>query len=199
MMDAHAQAHNAQGWLEKSPIHLHYLEELEACYPGADFVHMVRDGRAVCASLLELSLREPSMWLRQLDRRWIGNYERVTREQIIMAAANRWNRDASLTRVALRSSKHHLVIYEDLTGAPDQVVVDLQRRLGLHVVHLDHQRVFSAVVGYRSTKEHMQAVREPISAASLAKFHSVLADAEQAMLADALTAGGDPRAALGVQ
>jgi hypothetical protein len=41
-------------WVDHTPMNVKYAASLDALFPGARFIHLVRDGRAVTASLLNL-------------------------------------------------------------------------------------------------------------------------------------------------
>ena len=70
-------------WGDKTPVHARYVRALERLFPGARYVHIVRDGRAVAASMYDLGIvRAPAAaafpWLRYVNgaRRaapWLGD------------------------------------------------------------------------------------------------------------------------------
>jgi len=53
VMSTYAQKHGKVRWGDKTPGYLAYMPLLLEMYPGARFVHMIRDGREVAASLSE--------------------------------------------------------------------------------------------------------------------------------------------------
>lgn len=59
-MEKRAQAHGKSRWADKTAFAILVFEQLAALFPEARFVHLVRDGRDVAASLLERSWRAPS-------------------------------------------------------------------------------------------------------------------------------------------
>lgn len=184
-------------WLEKSPIHLRYIDELARHHPEARFVHIVRDGRAVTASLVDLALSEPEGWLRQLDRSWTTDYGSVPKTAIIDAAASRWNADVAISRRYLADPRHTIIQYDDLAaGTADENIAEVLRELGLPVLPLDHAHVVADVVGHRAQRSHMQEVLGSMRPPSLTKFHRVFDASEQQAVVQLLTAGGDARAAL---
>ena len=54
-MDETAAYQGRQHWVEKTPDHLLVIDAITRQAPGARFVHVVRDGRAVVASLYEVT------------------------------------------------------------------------------------------------------------------------------------------------
>ncbi|HEY0503771.1 MAG TPA: sulfotransferase [Lysobacter sp.] len=113
-LDAHARAfvaamdrlclqHGKSVWLEKTPDHLFYVEAIRRCVPDARFIHVVRDGEEVVASL-HRAAREHAPWRPFLDLdRCIGRWGRAVAESL------RWIDDP----------RHRLVRYEDLVAAPE--------------------------------------------------------------------------------
>lgn len=59
LASSHAQAHDPQAqphtWIDHTPSNLRYAHELDRALPGLRFIHIVRDGRAICASQLSLT------------------------------------------------------------------------------------------------------------------------------------------------
>lgn len=99
--------------VEKSPNHLYAILEIESVFPGAQFVHVIRDGRDVAVST-------------QAARSWAPGV--ITRKATsVLNVARLWDR-------ALRTSeraKQHLgprlieVSYERLHADPKTVVTEL--------------------------------------------------------------------------
>lgn len=102
-------------WLEKTPRHLLYIDLIERVTRSEGnvrFVHVVRDGREVVASLYKASQK----WQR-----------RYPLEQCI----RRWNRDVNITLERFFSKSDRVVFYEDLVSNTEQVLRDLLDRLDL--------------------------------------------------------------------
>lgn len=57
LLDAAADMHGCQAWLEKTPHHVFYLDVIERYLPEARFIHLLRRGEDVVASAVEASLR----------------------------------------------------------------------------------------------------------------------------------------------
>jgi hypothetical protein len=55
LFDAHAQADGKPHWVNKTPAYILLLPQLRSLWPDLRFVHCVRDGRAVAASVLTRS------------------------------------------------------------------------------------------------------------------------------------------------
>lgn len=60
-LDRLAAESGAPGWLEKTPLHVLAVDEIEAEVAGARFVHLVRDPQEVVASFLRRAAENPDM------------------------------------------------------------------------------------------------------------------------------------------
>jgi hypothetical protein len=103
------------GWIEKTPRHLRYVPFLERIsVPEAPtyFVHVIRDGLEVVASLREAS----KSWERPYD---------------LDACAGRWNADLAFSLGRVGAPRDHFVFYEDLTSQPLETLRGLLEKLGL--------------------------------------------------------------------
>ncbi len=56
-----AAAQNKKRWCEKTPDHVQHIHTLSKVFPGASFVHMIRDGREVASSISRRQLRHPEL------------------------------------------------------------------------------------------------------------------------------------------
>lgn len=105
LMEARAAALGARRFGEKTPWNVRHLEALEALFPNARFLHIVRDPRAVVASK------------RKLPRTSRDVVTNAVKWSIDVAAAGRW-RDGSPARAARLLE----IRYEDLVRSPEPVL-----------------------------------------------------------------------------
>ena len=117
LLDALAARRGVTAWIEKTPMHLHFVPFLERIVAGLSdaalqVVHVVRRGEDVVPSL------------RRASRQWEVPYD-------LDACAARWNADMALSVRRARSSDDRFVFYEDLTEAPEDVLRPLCASLGL--------------------------------------------------------------------
>ena len=125
----YARRSGKRRWAEKTPQYTLYLEFIDALYPDAQFVHIIRDGRDVVFSHLE---------------RW--GYRAALR-----CAMNRWSDYVTKARNfgrALPSSRYFELRYEELVAEPDRWLQSLFEYLEepwhpavLHFDRLDHDIV----------------------------------------------------------
>lgn len=108
---AHARP-DAAFWIDQQPGNLRFMARLSAHFPEARMLHIVRDGRAVAASLMPLD--------------WGPN--------TIIAAARYWSEKIGLGFAAahfLPADRVLTVRYEDLVRKPEETLSEIHRWLGL--------------------------------------------------------------------
>jgi hypothetical protein len=102
-------------WIEKTPKNLRYiplLERVSGPKPRTRFVHVIRDGLEVVASLHEAS------------QNWEDPHD-------LDSCVRRWNADVSLSLGRVGAPTDHFVFYEELTSRPEATLRRLLAELGL--------------------------------------------------------------------
>jgi hypothetical protein len=112
MLDGLALEAGASAWVEKTPNHLRYVDEIERHLPSAKVLHIVRNGPETVLSLYRTTRDHPE--------RWGGSW---TLERCV----ERWNESVRLTAAHAGKPHHHVVRYERLLEDPQPV---LQRVCG---------------------------------------------------------------------
>lgn len=104
LLDRSAAAAGRGMWLEKTPNHLLYIPEIEALAPDSNFVHVIRRGADVLASLIDVYLRFEN------DHVFGGG---------TVHWARRWNRAVHIHSQHVGRANHHFVFLEDLIQQPE--------------------------------------------------------------------------------
>jgi hypothetical protein len=114
LLDRLASTRGAAGWIEKTPRHLRYVPLIEKVSTGARprFIHVVRDGLEVVASLHAAS------------RSWERPYD-------LDDCVRRWNADVAFSLRRISAAGDHLLLYEELTSRPEPTIRRLLGDLGL--------------------------------------------------------------------
>jgi hypothetical protein len=102
MLDDFAERAGRATWIEKTPLHLLYLPEIEHYLPDARFIHVVRPGMDVLASIMDA-------YLRYGNQSFSGG---------LMVWARRWNRVVDIHRTRIGVRNHYFVFLEDLVRQP---------------------------------------------------------------------------------
>lgn len=103
-------------WLEKTPAHLRYIHLITRRKPETHFIHIIRNGEDVIASLYEATHEHTEKWgtARSIDNCII-----------------RWRRDISISKGHLNKKNHSFVLYEELVERPNEMIMKLCEDLQL--------------------------------------------------------------------
>lgn len=121
-LDQAAISAGSQGWIEKTPDHVHYLDFIHRLMPDAWVVHIVRDGRDTVASILDAAKR--------YERPWRAIYPTIER------AVERWNKSMEDSALHAEHPKAIVVPYSLLVRSPDGVVNSVGHFPGLSAAKL---------------------------------------------------------------
>lgn len=103
-LDRAALESGHMAWLEKTPMHYAYIEEISSNIPGCQFIHVVRDALGVVASMKDAARKYPAAgWARYEN---VGNAVAV------------WNKALSYTRAYADHNNHFVVSYEAVADDP---------------------------------------------------------------------------------
>ncbi|MEX2643853.1 MAG: sulfotransferase [Acetobacterales bacterium] len=156
LFEAHARLDGKPLWVNKTPANISLLPVLNGLYPDMLFVHCVRDGRAVAASVMTRPWGPKSY--DEAGRWWVG--------QLAQAAEF----------AAAHPERYVEVRYEDLLATPEETMASLVSRLG------EPEDAASLCVAYRDAGGLLDpgrghAWRETISGADRAAFEAVAGEA----------------------
>jgi hypothetical protein len=122
IFEAHAATRGKSRWVEKTPYHLKHLEFINAMFPDARYVHIVRDGRDVACSIFNGRSN------------WGGTVLAVDGPRPITrpAAIQVW---AEFVELWLESRERlglvaHELRYEDLVARPEETLAQALEFLG---------------------------------------------------------------------
>jgi hypothetical protein len=93
--------------LEKSPRHLHYISSIERGGPGNKYLHLLRHGPDVVASMHLVTNRYPEQWS---GRRSVRKCTRW------------WNHSMRASLKYRKNPNHLFVVYEQLLASPQKVL-----------------------------------------------------------------------------
>ncbi|MCB0064991.1 MAG: sulfotransferase [Caldilineaceae bacterium] len=156
-------------WLEKTPGHLYYINDFANAIPNARFIHLIRNGADVVASLYEVTNQYPAQW---------GHG--YTIEQCVKM----WNRTVRLSMGYVGNTNHHIVRYEQLLAQPEAVLGDLCRFIGVPfetTMRVAHHNVAPQLIApYESWKSNALA---PLHMAEQGKFTCLFTPEQQRAIA----------------
>lgn len=171
----YAEQHKATRWGDKRPMHVEELPAIFAMFPDVQFVNIVRDPRAVIASMRKLG------WLEQ----WFDG--------TIVGAADRWLWSVRAGRRARRRYRDDQFLelrYEDLLTDPAGHLERICRFTGLTDDHLDAMLRFHDVADIpdRQHGKFHPLLNKPLTMEAAHSWTSWLSDGEVAFIEQVLKA-----------
>lgn len=162
-------------WIEKTPNHVLEIPEIRALVPSSRFVHLIRDGRAVVASLYEVTRAHPKLWG--------GVYE-------IARCVDEWNKAILASSEAIGSGEDGIVVdYGALTEDPGPELRRLCEFLALEYepeMLAAYATTTRTIVG--SKEKWKQRVSDPIRDNGMEKYNAIFSAQEQKFIEEALVA-----------
>ncbi len=107
---------NKKHWLEKSPQHLSQIHFIEKLVPKSKFIHIIRNGPDVVASLYDVACKYPKQW----DGPW--SIEKCT---------NWWTRSVKASLNYSQRENHFLIRYEKIITKTDASLMEICDFLGI--------------------------------------------------------------------
>ncbi|HHP7244605.1 MAG TPA: sulfotransferase family protein [Elainellaceae cyanobacterium] len=174
LLDLLAAEEHKDVWIEKTPGHLHYAEAIASHVPNAQFIHILRNGADVVASLYEVTHRHPDIWGGQRS---------------IDDCIERWCQDAQISLQYHHHPRHHLVNYEDLVAHPELVLTTLCDFIGVPFNPIMLQNYKTAAQRVVLKDEQWKAsVSQSIETNRIRKFHQVFDEQQQHYILQQLSA-----------
>jgi hypothetical protein len=161
-------------WLEKTPGHSCCIDYIEHHIPSAKFIHIVRDGKDVVASLRQVTRQYPDAWGGQ----WT-----------IEKCVQRWRRAIDDSRpYAERRDAHFFVYYNDFVEAPVEHLKGI-----CEFLQVDWESAMVEESATENGNSHVLPEEEwkrgalgKIRAPGYSKFQNELSSEEQAYVEEAL-------------
>jgi hypothetical protein len=132
LLDGASTAQGATVWVEKTPRHLNYIDLIESELPNPKFIHLVRSGEDVVASVYEQTQTGLKPW-------WGVKFP--TLDDCIRL----WNRSLEVTQRHVSKPNHLVVSYDDLVTNP---TFHLQRTCSFLGVTFDERMASSRELRY---------------------------------------------------
>lgn len=166
---AYAEARGKERFGDKTPSYMAHLDLLERAFPGAQYVHLIRDGRDAALSFLAMRRRPRFNWARPRG---------------FLSFACQWRREVEGARRFAPPGRYLEIRYEDLVADPEGRLREVCAFLGLDFepgmleYHrdvardqlLDHPKLAEPPGAGRSRW------REQLSAAEAERFEAVAGD-----------------------
>jgi hypothetical protein len=139
-LDLIAITQGKKNWLEKTPDHIYYVNEIERSVKNARFIHIIRGGPDVVASLYEVTHKYPRYW----GGCWSVNQ-----------CIDKWASCIQESRSHALKQNHLTVQYEDLVAEPENIATKIFSWLCIKSVNhilLDNESLGGLIEKYESWK-----------------------------------------------
>jgi len=146
-------------WGDQSPIHTFFLPNILSIFPNAKFVHLIRDGRDVVASLIKMN-GDASLY--ESIYRWKESIFRVKK-----------------MRRKIKDVNYLEVKYEELVSDPETALRKVSDFIGIAYSNtmLDYWKLESTVEN--KVYEHHHNLQKPVFTSSIGAWKTRLTDEQQ--------------------
>jgi len=162
-------------WVEKSPEHIAYIELIERYVQPVKFIHIVRNGADVVASLMDVG--------RQYRKSHWKTYWNTPDKCIDL-----WNEAIRVTRLHMHKPHHHVVRYEQLVDDTPGVLADVCEFLRIpYEEDMLHGYTSAAEQLVRNKTGWQAKVFKPIDNANGTKFFEIFDEDQQRYIRNRLS------------
>jgi len=158
VLDGLAAEQNKSIWLEKTPEHIYFIEDIQRLIPDAKFIHILRNGMDTIASMYEAT--------RNFSELWGGIW---TLEHCI----ERWKYAVLTSHKYVNNSNHIFVRYEELVNHKDLVLKDICKFIGI-------EYDCAMLINYKSKSANLslnlpwhQGIARDIQSTKVHKYHQI--------------------------
>ena len=169
---AYAEARGKSRFGDKTPAYMQRLDLLERAFPGAQYVHIVRDGRDACLSFLAMKRRPRFNWARP---RGVAGFAAQWRKEV---------EEAQSFGATTAAGRYLELRYEDLVAAPEPRLREICKFLGIELEpqmleyhrDVDPQRLLDHPMLAEPPKEARTRWREQMSPEDVRRFEAIAGD-----------------------
>lgn len=154
----YAQQYQAHRWGDKTPIYASYVDLLDALFPHALFLHIIRDPRDAALSLLEkYAAREYHVDIFFAARNWVRRIKKARRDGL-----------------QLGEHRYLEIHYEDLVQNPEELIQQMCDFIGVkfHSAMLQHFRLAEELIPEES--HFFNQVRKPIGSDRIGRWQQLM-------------------------
>ncbi|MEG4198172.1 sulfotransferase [Microcoleus sp. Pol12A5] len=116
VLDGLAAEQKKSIWLEKTPEHIYFIDEIERFLPDAKFIHILRNGMDTIASMFDATRSFNELW----GAGWDLNH-----------CINRWEHAMLTSHKYINKSNHILVKYEELLDNKTIILGEICNFMGI--------------------------------------------------------------------
>ncbi|GAB6137370.1 sulfotransferase family protein [Halanaerobaculum tunisiense] len=152
-------------WVEKTPGHLHYIDVISKYLSEAKFIHIIRNGEDVVASMYDVTHKYPEKW---------------DGERSINQCIKRWNKDIGISKKYFSNQNHYVLKFEKLLEDPKETTKNLCNFIEIDFEKSMLQKQKSVAKNLISKNEEWkEGVKEGIRDKPKNKFELIFSNKEQ--------------------
>ncbi|WP_293129210.1 sulfotransferase [Microcoleus sp. bin38.metabat.b11b12b14.051] len=163
ILDSLAKEQNKSIWLEKTPEHIHFIQDIERFTPDVKFIHILRNGMDTIASLYEATRNFNDLW----GDGWDLNH-----------CIESWKNAELISYKYVNASNHILVKYEELVENKKSVLESICKFIGVDydaVMLTDYKK---KAANFSLNKPWHQGIERDITLAKVHKYHKCFKENE---------------------
>ncbi|MGF1590400.1 MAG: sulfotransferase [Pleurocapsa sp.] len=165
ILDTLAAREDKHFWLEKTPSHLQRINYIEQGVKKAKFIHIIRNGKDVVASLYETTNKYPEIW---------GGSRTIER------CIERWINDVNISYSHIHKPNHLLVNYEHLVEQTQLVLTEICQFLEIKFSKTMIQNYAVSARGLiRKHESWKNSVSQKIHQEKSSKFYTIFDEAQR--------------------
>ena len=158
ILDGLAVEENKSIWLEKTPEHIYFIEDIQSLVPDAKFIHILRNGMDTIASMYEAT--------RNFTDLWGGVWD-------LEHCIDRWKDAVLSSHKYINNSRHILVKYEELIDNKSVVLTDICN-------FLEIEYDCAMLINYKEKAANLslnlpwhQGIQRDIQSTKIHKYHQI--------------------------
>ena len=160
-----AKEANKTIWAEKSPEHIFYINLIEKNINDLKFIHVIRDGRDVVASIYDASLKYKKVW------GWCADIDKCI---------NLYNNSIKQSKQYINADNHYFLFYDNLVLDPEEEIKKLYHFLGINNYIFDFSNFNSGNTAIVHPREQWKMeVTTGIQNRTLMKFKKIFTKTQQ--------------------
>lgn len=168
-------------WLEKTPSHVQRINYIEKGVEKAKFVHLIRNGADVVASLYETTNKHQKVWS--------GSRVLESSSQNLDRCIKRWINDVRISCSHMHKPDHLIVKYEQLVEEPQLVLTEICQFLDVEFDEaMLKNHATSAKNLIRKREVWKDSVSKKIHKANSQKFHKFFDESQRQYVLQKLAA-----------
>lgn len=158
VLDSLAAEQNQDIWLEKTPEHIYFIEDIQGLLPDSKFIHILRNGMDTIASMYEAT--------RSFNDLWGGVWD-------LEHCIERWKYAVLTSHKYVNNSNHIFVKYEELVDNKTQILERVCNFIGIdyHAAMLIDYKAKAANLSLNLPWH--QGIARDIQSTKVHKYHKI--------------------------